>query len=202
MIIMDKLKQLLSMLNAESTAETIQKTFSEIADILLFHSYIRTEYGNYRLLEIEFYFKNKNHMDDVTIKRKEKEGMWWLHEYGVDLSFNSDDTNKNDEDNYYGGILIRSMVSLNNDSQSDKTWFFGPKNCCWELFYSDALDHSAAPRIIMNEDKTIFPGKIATTRRYITGKTRKIDGDYRFYVNLGDSSFTVESKYKKASPWK
>lgn len=202
MIIMDKLKQLLSMLNADSTAETIQKTFSEIADILLFHSYIRTEYGNYRLLEIKFYFKNKNHMDDVTIKRKEKEGMWWLHEYGVDLSFNSDDTNKNDDDNYYGGILIRSMVSLNNDSQSDKTWFFGPKNCCWELFYSDALDHSAAPRIIMNEDKTIFPGKIATTRCYITGKTRKIDGDYRFYVNLGDSSFTVESKYKKASPWK
>ncbi len=200
---MEKLKHLLSGLNADSTAETIQKTFSDIADILLFHSYIKTGNGNYRLLEIEFYFRNKNHKDDVTIKRKEKEGMWWLHDYGVDLSFKSDDTNKNDEDNYYGGILIRSMVSINNVSQSDKTWFFGPKNCCWELFYSDALNHnSAAPRIIMNEEGIVFSGKRATTGRYITGETRKIDGDYRFYVDLNDSSFKVESKYKKASPWK
>ena len=202
MIIMDKLKQLLSKLNADSTAETIQKTFSDIADILLFHSYIKTEYGNYRLLEIEFYFKNKNHEDDVTIKRKEKEGMWWLHDYGVDLSFKSDDTNRYDDENYYGGILIRSMVSLNNDCQSDNALSFGPKNCCWELFYSDALNHSAAPRIIMNEDETIFPGKMATTGRYITGKTKKIEGDYRFYVDLDDLSFKVESKYKKTSPWK
>jgi hypothetical protein len=43
---------------------------------------------------------------------------------------------------------------------------------------------------------------MATTGRYITGKTRKIDGDYRFYVDLDDLSFTVVPKYKKASPWK
>ena len=80
--VMEKLKQLLSELKADSPVETIKTTFSDIADILLFNSFIKTVHGNYRLLEIEFYFRNKNHKDDVTIKRKEKEGMWWLHDYG------------------------------------------------------------------------------------------------------------------------
>lgn len=197
---MKNLEQLLSVLKADSTAENIQKTFSDIADILLFHSHIKTEHGKYRLLEIEFYFKNKNHEDNVTIKRKEKEGMWWLHDYGVDLSFRSDDTNNDDDAIYYGGILIRSMMSLNDDSQSKKETFYGPKNCCWELFYSSALYQNAVPRIVMNEGGNRFSGKMATTKRYITGKTKKIDGDYRFYVE--DLNIIVEPKYKEASPWK
>lgn len=200
---MENLKELLSKLNAESSVDTIKKTFSKIADILLFKSYITTEHGNYRLLEIEFYFKNKNHKDDVTIKRKEKEGMWWLHDYGVDLSFNSDDTNKKDVDgNYYGGILIRSMMSINNDSQSEQKFFFGPKNCCWQLFYSSAFEQNDAPRIVINDTK--FSGKMATTQRYITGKTPRENGDYRFYVEDIESlgSPKIKSNYKKTSPWK
>ena len=201
---MEKLKELLTMLKADSSVETIKKTFSEIADILLFKSYIKTEFGNYRLLEIEFYFKNKNHNDNVTIKRQEKEGVWWLHDYGVDLSFNSDDTNKNDDDNYYGGILIRSMMSLNDDSPREQKFFFGPKNCCWQLFYSSALEQNDAPCIVMNENNTKFLGKMATTQRYITGKTPREDGDYRFYVKdiEGLESSKIKPNYKKASPWK
>ncbi len=198
---MKKLKQLLSELDTNSSATIIQKTFSDIADILLFHSYIKTEYGKYRLLEIEFYFKNKNHRDNVTINRETKEGMWWLHDYGVDLSFKSDDTNKMDDDaNYYGGILIRSMMSLDNDTQNKREIFFGPKNCCWELFYSSALEHATAPEIVMYDDNFKLSGEMAITKRYITGKTPKVDGDYRFYVK--DLNFIVESNYKKASPWK
>ena len=197
---MENLEQLLSKLDANSTVEAIKKTFSEIAEILLFHSYIKTENGNYRLLEIEFYFKNRNHKDNVTIKRKTKEGMWWLHDYGVDLSFKSDDTHKIDNDNFYGGILIRSMESLNNDCQSEKELFFGPRNCCWELFYSSALEQNTVPRIVINDDKIKFSGEMATAKRYITGTTQKEDGDYRFYVE--GLNFKIESNYKKASPWK
>lgn len=197
---MNYLKQLLSQLNAESSVEIIKTTFSEIADILLFHSYIKTGCGKYRLLEIEFYFKNKNHKDNVTIRREEKEGVWWLHDYGVDLSFKSDDTHKKADDNYYGGVLIRSMMSIDNDSQNGKKLFFGPKNCCWELFSSSALEQNPAPRIVIDENETMFSGRLATTERYITGKTAKVDGEYRFYVE--DLNFTVDSKYKKASPWK
>ena len=195
---MEKLKKLLSCLNADSKVKDIEDTFEEIADILLFKSYIQTDYGKYRLLEIEFYFKNKNHKDDVTIKRKEKEGMWWLHDYGVDLSFESDDSN------YYGGILIRSMMLLNNDNPSEQKFFFGPKNCCWQLFYSSALEQNYAPRVVMNDDNTKFSGKMATTQRYITGKIPRENGDYRFYVEgLTDlEPSKIKPNYKKASPWK
>ena len=56
---MEELKQLLSQLNEKSSEDDIKSTFTQIADILLFNSYIKTENGNYRLLEIEFYFRTK-----------------------------------------------------------------------------------------------------------------------------------------------
>jgi hypothetical protein len=199
---MEELKKLLSTLKADSPVETIKTTFSKIADILLSKSYIKTEHGNYRLLEIEFYFKNKYHEDNVTLKRYEDDkegGMWWLHEWGVDLSFKCDLSSKNKCDNFYGGILIRSIMSLKNDGQCEKEFFFGPRNCCWELFYSSALEQNTAPRIVV-DDKIQLSGKMATTKRYITGKTKKVDGDYRFYVE--GLNFTVEPNYKNASPWK
>ena len=90
---MERLKQLLSTLDANSSVDSIKSTFSEIADILLLKSYIMTANSKYRVLEIEFYFKNNNHNDNVTIERTEDAGMWWLHDYGVDLSFNSDENN-------------------------------------------------------------------------------------------------------------
>ena len=189
---MEKLIEKLSWLNAESSVNDIVKTFSEIADILLFKSHIETSHGSYRILEIEFYFKNKNHEDNVTIERTEEAGMWWLHDYGVDLSFKSVKSEK-----YYGGILIRSLMPL-DDNQVNKEVIFGPRKCCWELFYSSALEQNSAPRIVVTDEK-ILSGKMSTTKRYITGE-KKVDGDYRFYVD--GLTLTIDSNYKKMSPWK
>ena len=105
---MERLTQLLATLDANSSVDSIKSTFSKIADILLFKSYIKTEKSKYRILELEFYFKNTNHDDNVTIERTEDAGMWWLHDYGVDLSFKSDESKM-----FYGGILIRSIVPIN-----------------------------------------------------------------------------------------
>ena len=90
-------------------------------------------------------------------------------------------------------------MSLNNVNKNEEELFFGPKNCCWELFYSSALEQNTAPCIVMNNDSIKLSGRMATNKRYITGKTKKVDGDYRFYVE--DLNFTVDPKYKKASPW-
>ena len=190
---MKELKQLLSCLDAETNVETITKTFEEIAEILLFKSHIQTDHGGYRILEIEFYFKNNKHSDDVTIERTEEAGMWWLHDYGVDLSFKSVKSEK-----YYGGILIRSLMPL-DDNQVNKEVIFGPRKCCWELFYSSALEQNSTPRIVVTDEK-ILSGKMSTTKRYITGETKKVDGDYRFYVD--GLTLTIDSNYKKMSPWK
>ncbi len=190
---MGDLKQLLSCLDAKSDVETITKTFEDIAEILLFKSHIKTDHGSYRILEIEFYFKNNKHNDNVTIERTEEAGMWWLHDYGVDLSF------KSVEKEYYGGILIRTMMPL-EDNQVNKEVIFGPRKCCWELFYSPALEQNSAPCIVVTDEKTLLSGKMATTERYITGKTKKIDGNYRFYVD--GLNLTIDPNYKKMSPWK
>lgn len=193
MEIKENLKQLLSCLDAESNVEKITETFEKIAEILLFKSHIQTGHGSYRILEIEFYFKNNKHNDNVTIERTEEAGMWWLHDYGVDLSFKSVKSEK-----YYGGILIRSLMPL-DDNQVNKEVIFGPRKCCWELFYSSALEQNPAPHIVVADEK-IFSGKKSTTKRYITGKTKKVDGDYRFYVD--GLNLTIDSNYKKMSPWK
>ena len=199
---MERLKELLSTLDANSSVDCIKSTFSEIADILLFKSYIMTANSKYRILEIEFYFKNNNHNDNVTIERTEKAGMWWLHDYGVDLSFKSDESNL-----FYGGILIRSIIPINNSGNqlNEKEAIFGPRNCCWNLFYSSALEHNMAPQIVMNDGTSQHIGKMGNTTRHLTGKPKKEDGDYRdspyrFYVK--DLNLKVDSKYKKASPWK
>ena len=185
---MEDLTKLLSELNANSPVETIESTFSRIAKILLLNSYIQTSNGNYRLLEIEFYFYNNNHKDIVTMNRDEKAGMWWLHNWGVDISFYSE------ENNFYGGILIRSIAKLNSEEI-----ICGPQNCCWELFYSSALEHNMAPQIITNDKGKAFRGEIGRTRRYITGKTKGIDKDYRFFIK--GIKLNSGANYK-ASPWK
>ena len=197
---MEELKRLLSILDADSSVESIESTFSKIADILLFKSYIKTEINNYRILEIEFYFKNKNHEDNVTLARTVKEGMWWLHDWGVDLSFRSE------ENSFYGGILIRSIIPfIKNSNKIDDKAIFDPRKCCWYMFDSSALDHNMAPQIVMNDEARRHDGEIGTTSRYLTSKPKKEDGDYRdclyrFYVNGLD--LRIEPNYKKASPWK
>lgn len=181
---MEKLEDLLSILNENSTCDEIQTVFSKIADILLCKSHIETSFGKYRLLEIEFYFYNPNHKDTVTIPRKEDAGMWWLHEYGVDISFKS-------ESNYYGGILIRSIL----DEDGNK-YICGPQKCCQELFYSSALHKCFIPQIVGSDNKRI---EFGATKRHIKGKDKGTDGDYRFYAK--DINIDAVKNYKE-SPWK
>ena len=158
-------------MNADSKKEEIERVFKDIAETLLFKSYIETASDKFRLLEIEFYFKNENHDDTVTIVRKEEAAMWWLHDWGVDITFKS-----NGKD-CCGGVLVRSMISL-----SDNTITSGPRNCCWELFYSSALDSSQAPRIVCDSQACKYSGEMGTMKRYITGRTKGIDEEYRYYV--------------------
>lgn len=186
---MEELKQLLSQLGANSSRDEIKSTFLKIAHILLFKSYIKTKNGNFRMLEIEFYFRNCTHNDEVTIIRTEKAGMWWLHDYGVDLSFKSEGRT------FCGGVLIRSIVPL--FKENGENVICGPKNCCWVLFYSSAIEHSFAPQIVGTSAD--FIGEMGMTTRYITGKTKGIDGDYRFFVKGLNLHFGT--KYD-ASPWK
>lgn len=118
----------------------------------------------------------------MTIKREEEPGMWWLHEWGVDISFKS-------EKEYYGGILIRSLLN-----EKSGEYICGPKKCCWELFYSSAFEPTCTPHI----EEINYKGEPCSSKRYITGKNKGIDGDYRYYVQEIDKNAV---KDYKESPW-
>ena len=182
---MEELRELLSSLNENSSKEDVQSTFSTIAEILLYKSHIVTTYGKYRMLEIEFYFYNSKHKDTVTIPRDEKPGMWWLHDWGVDISFRSEK-----EKGYYGGILIRS---LKNEDKDD--YIFGPKKCCWELFYSSAIKPTETPYI----EEKIYMGEPESNKRIISGNNKGVNEDYRYFVREID---VIKVRNYKDSPWK
>lgn len=185
---MENIETLLSVLDENSSVFTIRKKFLIIADLLLFHCHIETDECKYRILEIEFYFKNNNHKDDVTITRNEKPGMWWLHESGVDITFNSKGKK------CCGGILIRSIVPENSNQV-----ICGPRNCCWYLFYSSALNPTKTPIIKMNKEGVVNTGIMDRTERYILGDNKGINSKYRFYVK--GLNIDIEKNYD-ASPWK
>jgi hypothetical protein len=111
--------------------------------------------------------------------------MWWLHDWGVDISFRSEI-----EKDYYGGILIRSLYNENNGE-----YIFGPKKCCWELFYSSALTSTETPYI---EEKK-YNGEPGSNKRIISGDNKGINEDYRYYVQEIDDK---KIKNYKDSPWK
>ena len=134
---MENLRSKLSMLNGETSSLDVQKTFKEISKELFKNYHILRGTQEYYFINIEFYFFNKNHLDLITYPRQTKEGLWFFHQSGVDLTFRSDystyngnqlaiDTNK---DFYFGGILVREIMKKNSDEVFD-----GPFKCEWELF--------------------------------------------------------------------
>ena len=182
---MENLRHELSKLNNLSSTEDIEMAFDKIANLLLGNCHIRKGANAYQILEIEFYFCNDNHLDRVTYPRTKTEGRWFLHESGVDITFNS-----NEKQNFGGGILIRSI--MDEDTQE---CIFGPRNCLWELFDNEALSPN-----------TIYPyiEPNTTPSRSLEIKKREryhVKGDfstkeYRYYI-----AGIIAKKYP-ASPWK
>lgn len=97
--------------------------FSEIADLLMNHCLIRKGNNEYEIVEIEFYLFTPEHQDVITYPRVIDAGMWYFHQSGVDLTFNSDSTR-------FGGILIKGIRKIGKDCKI----ITGPVNCVNELW--------------------------------------------------------------------
>ena len=118
----------------DASKDDIMKTFEEIAEVLKNECVIKYLNEEYRILDFEFYFYNKNHQDISVHPRNSDALCWYINEFGgIDLNFKSRIKlvdSKGDkwsfkyeltEDSYYGGILIRQIQRL-----SDKLVFNGP----------------------------------------------------------------------------
>lgn len=134
----NKLKSIVPTLNKKE----LDSLFPEIAEFLMKNYGIESRGEVYLLNEIEFYYYDSLYDDKrtetgkkrITIERTSEAGCWFIHDWGVDLTFKS-----REAEGYGGGILFRSI-------ESDKESITGPKNCVNKL-WDEAVDafSSTAP---------------------------------------------------------
>jgi len=166
----------------------------------------------YDFVEIEFYIYNKDHKDCITYERDCQAGYWFFHFSGVDISFEGKLENKQknskseDENNYGGGILIRSI----RDNEGHV--FCGPHNCEYELFdkFNAFGKAENAPRIVAVErnkkDKNNFDIQSCPRCIKANGKTREDKCTDWMYKDVAQMIKFLSKKYRfydhKNTKWK
>ena len=121
---------------ADASRDYIEQTFADIAEVLKNGCVIKYANDEYRILDFEFYFYNKNHQDISVHPRNSEALCWYINDFGgIDLNFESKITKKVVEkgktwsfkyelsdDSYFGGILIRQIQRLSNKMVFDGPW--------------------------------------------------------------------------------
>ncbi len=209
-----ELRNLLKKVKPYKTRDEIDGLFIGIADILLNKVYIVKDKKQYRILEIEFYYKSPNYQrkvgpSDPTYRRDAKAGQWFFHSYGMDLCFPSDTSDKGNE--YFGGILIRSILEELIDESNktgNKKAIIGPGSTCDKLFtVFDAFENVGyerdIPRICDREEcgnetiKRTFRYHIEDAERTDSYKIKDEEDEtlnLRFVVNDFDTYTTTAKK--------
>lgn len=158
-----------------------ESEFERIADILMNEYAIQNQDSIYRLIEVEFYWTSTKHKDPSTYNRKHinpKNGNWFFHYSGVDIAL------RNDKINGYGGILIRSIYSL-----EERKTYNGPMVCAMKLFSgTDVFTESIKTKVI---EKRFDRCSLQKRPRVGLGENAKIGGtdklNYRFQINPNDT---------------
>lgn len=133
--------------NKSSSESELDIKFPNLAKFLMGNYCVESKGNKYFINEIEFYFYGENYDDlrtnkksTVTYPRTAKVGCWYLHDYGVDLTFES-----NEKHNFGGGILLRTVEDKDNNV------FDGPVKCVnemWEEAVSAFVTTAPNPIII------------------------------------------------------
>ena len=136
----EELKKLMR-ISADASKERIMQTFDRIAEVLMNGCVIKSQNEEYRILDFEFYYYNKNHQDISVHPRNSESLCWYINDFGgIDLNFESNiDTEEKDykivkeeniktfkykltNDSCYGGILIRQIQRLSDLAVFDGPW--------------------------------------------------------------------------------
>lgn len=87
---MEKLKFLMY-ISADADKGTIIETFKDIAEVLRNGCVIKYRDDEYRIIDFEFYYYNKNHKDISVHPRNSEALCWYINDFGgIDLNFNDD----------------------------------------------------------------------------------------------------------------
>lgn len=170
-----------SLVLTETNPSKIESIFKCIAENLLNNFVIRKGDKLYRMVEIEFYY-NLTDTAHITYERMTKAGEWFNHDFGVDLTFKSNEKS-------YGGILIRSIHSV----EPDEKFCNGPLKTRALLFQFDALGERSNVPILeyYPRETAIIP--VAATRYNISEKQ-----NFRFCI---PRELWTKHKGYTAYPW-
>ena len=156
----NKLKSIVPTLNKQE----LDSLFPEIAEFLMKNFGIKTKGKVYLLNEMEFYYFDSLYDDirsdsktkHITYERTSPAGSWFIHDYGVDLTFESEK-----EKGYGGGILIRSIEEM-----ATQKAITGPVNCVNELWMEavDAFSSTAPNPFMIRVEERDIELDVATTR--------------------------------------
>lgn len=151
----------------------IQNKFRQIAQKMFNDYSIKCGDKTLRLAEIEFYYYKKgvweNEWNTTTYYRAEKDaGKLFFHYSGVDICFQSDK-------NEFGGILIRSLIEVDNNGKY-MALHTGPLFCANLMLNSCEKE---LPIIIKNDHSLDYDDKT-------------IKSDLRFGVNKETQEFEKE----------
>ena len=177
---MEKLKKRLTEVNKFLNETELDALFPDLAKFFMGNYCIKGKKDKkYYINEIEFYFFGDNYDDlrtskkesTVTYPRNAKAGCWYIHNYGVDLTFDS-----NKKEKFGGGILIRSV------EDNCGNVFDGPVKCVNEMWEEAvcAFEETAPNPVIIPEKRIIELDE--PTLRIAVGKDDSHKKLWRFKV--------------------
>jgi len=92
----------------EAKKDGVEAGFKRLAEYLMNECVLEVNSEEYQLAEIEFYYYDKENHPDVFVhcsKCQKDNNLFYFHNAGVDITFGND--------NYYGGVLLRSIMNKN-----------------------------------------------------------------------------------------
>ncbi len=164
-------------LNLSINKNNPEQSFIRIADELMNKWALISNDAKYRITEIEFYLKNdKWHKDVYTHGHpmQQKSHRWYFHGSGIDITFG--------QDNFYGGILLRSVYDL-----TEKNYYYGPLVLLQKLFnnFPNVNDTNLSFGLIpYTENSFSYEVPIAAARVGLNPKHDKVmySKNYRFLI--------------------
>lgn len=175
---MKELMKRLIKVNKSLNESELDALFPNLAKFFMGNYCIKSKGNKYFINEIEFYFYGANYDDlrinkksTVTYPRNANAGYWYIHDYGVDFTFES-----NEKQKFGGGILIRTV----EDNYGNV--FDGPVKCVNEIWEEavSAFEITAPNPIIIPEKRDIELDE--PTLRIAVGKDDSHQKLWRFTV--------------------
>lgn len=198
---MEELRKLMC-IPAEAGKEEIKDRFEKIAEIFKNKCVIKYDEKEYRILDFEFYYYNKEHPDISVHPRKSKALCWYVNDFGgIDLNFESDIEKefvenkgrwsfkyKLTDKSYFGGILIRQI----QERGESKKVFDGPWKVADLFRVLDATTQTQkTPMLVLKENLEPIKFKAPEKRYNLLGKrSAKEKADYNLqecFLEISDS---------------